>query len=130
MPVVEEVEANCDALQQTLLADAGYANEKDLERLEDHGIEGYIALGREKRLTSIEVHNSAVRQRIREKLRTADGRTLYGQRKWLSEALNGWIKHVLGFRQFSLRGLTKVQGEWNLVCLVLNLRRMYGLQIG
>ena len=50
------------ALPQTLLADAGYANEKDLERLEDQGIEGYIALGREKRLTSIEAHDSAVRQ--------------------------------------------------------------------
>ena len=117
-------------LPQTLLADAGYANEKDLERLEDQGIEGYIALGREKRLASIEAHDSAVRQRMREKLRSADGRTLYGQRKWLSEAPNGWIKHVLGFRQFSLRGLTKVQGEWNLVCLALNLRRMHGLQIG
>ena len=130
MPVVEEVEANCGTLPQTLLADAGYANEKDLERLEDQGIEGYIALGREKRLASNEAHNSAVRQRMREKLRTADGRTLYGQRKWLSEAPNGWIKHVLGFRQFSVRGLAKVQGEWNLVCLALNLRRMHGLQIG
>ena len=127
MPVVEEVKANCGALPQTLLTDAGYANEKDLERLEDQGIEGYIALGREKRLASIEAHDSAVRQRMREKLRSADGRTLYGQRKWLSEAPNGWIKHVLGFRQFSLRGLTKVQGEWNLVCLALNLRRMHGL---
>ena len=130
MPVVEEVKANCGALPQTLLADAGYANEKDLERLEDQGIEGYIALGREKRLTLIEAHDSAVRQRMREKLRIADGRTLYGQRKWLSEAPNGWTKHVLGFRQFSLRGLTNVQGEWNLVCLALNLRRMHGLQIG
>ena len=130
MPVLEEVEANCGTLPQTLLADAGYANEKDLERLEDQGIEGYIALGREKRLASIEAHKSAVRQRMREKLRTADGRVLYGQRKWLSEAPNGWIKHVLGFRQFNLRGLTKVQGEWNLVCLALNLRRMHGLQIG
>ena len=80
MPVVE-VEANCGALPPTLTADAGYANEKDLERLEDQGIEGYIALGREKRLASNEVHNSAVRQRMREKLRTAGGRTLYGQRK-------------------------------------------------
>ena len=61
MSVVEEVEANCGALPQTLLADAGYANEKDLERLEDQGIKGYIALGREKRLASIEARNSAVR---------------------------------------------------------------------
>ena len=46
------------------------------------------------------------------------------QRKWLSEAPNGWIKEVLGFRRFSLRGLAKVRGEWDLVCLALNIKRM------
>ena len=49
------------------------------------------------------------------------------QRKHLVEAVNGWIKHILGFRQFSLRGLNAVQGEWDLVCLSLNLRRMSSL---
>ena len=44
--------------------------------------------------------------------------------KWLSEAPNGWIKEVLGFRRFSLRGLAKVRGEWDLVCLALNIKRM------
>ena len=48
----------------------------------------------------------------------------YAQRKWLSEAPNGWIKEVLGFRRFSLRGLAKVRGEWDLVCLALNIKRM------
>ena len=46
------------------------------------------------------------------------------KRKWLSEGPNGWIKEVLGFRRFSLRGLDKVRGEWHLVCLALNLRRL------
>ena len=49
-----------------------------------------------------------------------------GRRKWLSEAPN-WIKHVLGFRRFSLRGLAKVQGEWDLVCLALNTKRLHAL---
>ena len=62
--------------------------------------------------------------RMAEKLATAAGRSVYGQRKHLVEAVNGWIKNVLGFRQFSLRGLNAVQGEWDLVCLSLNLRRM------
>ena len=44
---------------------------------------------------------------------------MHAERKWLSEAPNGWM-HVLGFRRFSLRGLAKVQGEWDLVCLALN----------
>ena len=47
---------------------------------------------------------------------------------WLSEAPNGWIKQVMGFRRFSVRGLRKVQGEWALVCLALNMKRMQGLQ--
>ena len=52
------------------------------------------------------------------------GRTRYKRRKHIAEPPFGWIKRVLGFRQFSLRGLTKVTGEFNLVCLALNLRRM------
>ena len=51
----------------------------------------------------------------------------YAQRKGLSEAPNGWIKEVLGFRRFSLRELTKVRGEWDLVCLALNVKRMQRL---
>ncbi|MCH8136629.1 MAG: transposase, partial [Proteobacteria bacterium] len=43
---------------------------------------------------------------------------------WISEAVNGWIKRILGFRQFSVRGLNNASGEWDLVCLAINLRRM------
>jgi hypothetical protein len=59
-----------------------------------------------------------------ERMKTPEARTAYRRRKWLSEAPNGWIKNVLGFRQFSLRGLHRVQAEWKLVCMALNLRRM------
>lgn len=48
------------------------------------------------------------------------GKAAYRKRKWIAEPPNGWIKAVLGFRQFSLRGLHKVQAEWKLVCAVLN----------
>ena len=48
----------------------------------------------------------------------------YAKRKWLSEAPNGWIKEILGFRRFSFRGLEKVRAEWDLVCLALNAKRM------
>jgi hypothetical protein len=50
-------------------------------------------------------------------------------RKWIVEPPYGWIQNVLGFQQqFSLRGAKKVEGEWNLVCLALNLRRMFSMQ--
>ncbi len=63
------------------------------------------------------------------KLATPNGRAIYVQRKWLSEAPNGRIKYVLGFRRFSVRGQTKVSGEWNLICLCLNLRRLYSMNL-
>ena len=84
-----------------VVADAGYASEKDLAQLEERKVEGYVALGRE-------------------------GRAIYAQRKWMAEAPIGWIKHVMGFRRFSVRGLGQVQGEWTLVCLALNLQRLNG----
>ena len=58
------------------------------------------------------------------KLQTDEGKAAYRWRKWLAEPPNGWIKSVLGFRQFILRGLHRVQAEWKLVCLAPNLRRM------
>ena len=64
---------------------------------------------------------------LREKLSTPAGRAAYAERKWLSEAPYGWIKHVLGFRCFSLRGLAKVRGEWDLVCLAANAKRLHVL---
>jgi len=62
------------------------------------------------------------------KLATDAGRAQYAQRKWRAEAPTGWIKEALGFRRFSVRGLAKVRGEWGLVCLALNVKRMNGLQ--
>ena len=59
-----------------------------------------------------------------EKLARAKGKAQYAKRKWMSEGPNGWVKEVLGFRRFSLRGLDKVRGEWHLVCLALNIRRL------
>lgn len=64
------------------------------------------------------------------KMQTPEARAAYRRRKWLSEPPNGWIKNVLGFRQFSMRGLHRVQAEWKLVCMALNLRRMAVMQAG
>ncbi len=60
------------------------------------------------------------------KLGTEAGQTVYRRRKVIAEPVFGWVKQVLGFRTFSLRGLEKVEGEWDLVCLALNLKRMNG----
>lgn len=58
------------------------------------------------------------------RLQTKRARKRYRLRKTVVEPVFGWIKQVLGFRGFHLRGKHKVRGEWNLVCLAMNLRRM------
>ena len=63
-----------------------------------------------------------------EKLSTPEGRRLYARRKQMVEPVFGIIKSVMGFRQFRLRGLKSAQGEWTLVTMSWNLKRMFALQ--
>ena len=129
VPLVDEVEATHGERPETVLADAGYCNEDDVEALEARGVDGYVALGREGRCAvAVDAAQHPAKAGMAEKLAASAGRVQYARRKWLSEAPNGWIKEVLDFRRFRLRGLNKVQGEWNLVCLALNVKRLQGLQ--
>ena len=66
---------------------------------------------------------------MQSKLQSEQGKESYRKRKWIAEPPNGWIKNILGFRQFSMRGLNKTNGEFKLVCLALNLRRMGSMQV-
>ena len=128
VPLLDAVEAVHGERPATVLADAGYCNEADLVTLEARGVDGHVALGREgRRDVAVDAAKCPATARMAAKLATAEGRAQYARRKWLSEAPNGWIKEVLGFRRFSLRGLDKVRGEWDLVCLALNIKRLQGL---
>jgi Transposase DDE domain len=60
-------------------------------------------------------------------LRTPEGRAHYRRRKTIPEPVFGWIKQVLGFRSFSLRGLAAANAEWQMICLAVNLKRMHRL---
>ena len=127
LPVLlDAVQERFDAQPETVLADAGYCNERDLTELETRGVDGYVATGREdKKVAARNLKKHPATGRMVEKLSTPEGRAVYAERKWLSEAPYGWIKHVLGFRRFSLRGLAKVRGEWDLVCLAVNATRLH-----
>ena len=130
LPMVKGVEANSGEKPQTVLADAGYKSEANLAGLEGQQIEGYVSLGRQdKEPQAIDSEKYPATQRMAERLSEAQGQERYAERKWIVEAVNGWIKRVLGFRQFSVRGLSAAQGEWDLVCLALNLRRMNPLMV-
>lgn len=130
LPMVEAVRDNLGQLPQRVLADSGYRSEQAFVGLEEKGVEALVALGREgKDRTAIDPKGYPASARMAERLATPEGQAHYRRRKVIPEPVFGWIKHVMGFRQFSLRGLTKVTGEWNLVCLATNVRRMWALQI-
>ena len=97
----------------------------ELARLEERGVDACVALARDgsKRPVADPLTCPATR-RMAEKLATPEGKARHPRRKWLSEAPNGWIKEAMGFRRFSVRGLAKARGEWDLAFLALNVRRM------
>ena len=125
--LLDAVQTHYGQTPSTVLADAGYRNERDLQELETRHIDGYVALGREGRTASRQRPQGPATQRMARKLDTPQGQEIYAQRKWLVEAPIGWIKRILGFRQFGMRGLRPVQGGWDLVCLALNVKRLHRL---
>ena len=129
IPMVDVAVEVCDTAPEQVLADANYCNERDLGELEARDIDGYVAVGREgKAAVKVDPKKHPTKARMAEKLATEDGRRRYGRRKWQAEAPIGWIKEVMGFRRFSFRGIEKVQAEWTLVCLALNVKRLHTLQ--
>jgi hypothetical protein len=124
-----------------LLTDSGYYSAANASACTASGIEPLMAVKREEHHPSpcarfteppALAADASPAQRMTHKLQTQAGRALYALRKQTVEPVFGIIKAVLGFRQFSLRGLDKVSGEWALVCLAWNLKRMavLRLQIG
>lgn len=123
--LIDRVEEVTGQRPERALADAGYKSEESFQALERGGIDAYISLGREgKKPPQPPGPDRPASQRMLSKLKSDSGREQYRQRKGIVEPAVGWIKNVLGFRQFSLRGARKVAGEWDLVCLAVNLRRM------
>ena len=121
---------------ETLLADSGYFSEANVTACAAAKIAPLIALGRERHHLSWQDRFAAAPpapdqptplQAMRHRLATPEGRQAYAWRKQTPEPVFGIIKSVMGFRQFSLRGLDKVKGEWCLVTLAWNVRRMFAL---
>ena len=120
----------------TMLADAGYFSDSNVASCEQSGVEPFIPPNRDKHnqpLTERFVDPAALPadakpiDKMRNKLKTVEGRKVYAQRKSTVEPVFGIIKYVLGFRQFFLRGLEAVSGEWTLVSIAWNLKRMFVL---
>ena len=120
-----------------IVADAGYFSETNITLCETNHITPYISLGKEQ-------HNQPLEERFKEadplppdptsvekvkhRLQTKEGKKIYSERKSTVEPVFGIIKHVMGFRQFMLRGFEQAKGEWNLVCIAYNLKRLHSMR--
>jgi transposase len=132
VPLVDAIRANTRRRPRRVLADAGYWSAATAAALARRQIDAYLATGKLK-------HSSppppaprgripqglGPKERMQRKLRTHRGRTLYARRKAIVEPVFGLLKRARGFRQFLLRGLAKVQGEWALICTGHNLLKLY-----
>jgi Transposase and inactivated derivatives len=141
-----EVEPTLKALEQlpdtlgkveALLGDTGYRSERNTKLCEETRITPYIAGSQESHHPSVEQRyiqppplagNADVVQAMDHRLATLEGRAIYALRKSTVEPVFGIIKSVLGFRQFHLRGLEAASGEWTLVTMAWNLKRLFNLK--
>ena len=139
----QEAEPTLNALSaevghaEAVAMDNGYFSASNIEAAEQAGIEPYIATGHEAHYLWVEdllgnlpdepPAQASPKEKMAYKLVTEIGKGIYRLRKSTVEPVFGIIKEILGFRQFSLRGLKNVIGEWCLVCLAYNLKNMHSI---
>jgi transposase len=137
-PILDEIDALPDELGDvdTLLADTGYFSAANVAACEAAGIDPLIAAGRQPHHPPLgerfgpdpaPPENPTPVEAMAHRLKTRAGRDLYALRKQIPEPVFGIIKSVMGFRQFLLRGIDKVRGEWSLVTMAWNMKRLFVL---
>lgn len=138
LPTLEAMPAEIGTPQAAAM-DNGYFSAANIAACQGRGIEPYIATGRQDHhkdwhtffaeLPESPGEEASPKEKMAYKLRTEIGKAIYRLRKCTVEPVIGIIKEILGFRQFSLRGLWAAAGEWCLVCLAFNLKRMHTLYL-
>jgi transposase len=132
-PMLERVEQNMGAKPEAATADTGYFSEEQLTDKRVEGIELYVATGKQKHgeeepssdpsAPAVESHSA--KEKMKQRLKTEAGRTLYKMRKAIVEPVFGQIKAVRGIRAFRLRGIAKAGAEWKLICATHNLLKLF-----
>jgi hypothetical protein len=121
-----------------MVADAGYFSETNIALCEDNKVTPYISLGKEQHNQPLEKRfkeadplppNPTLVEKAKHRLQTQEGKKIYSERKSTVEPVFGIIKHVMGFRQFMLRGFEEAKGEWNLICIAYNLKRLHAMRV-
>ena len=135
--MVEAIKTQAGQTASQLLADSGYCSDENLKLLEKKPIDVYIATGRQKhgkRRSPCKPgplpQGATQAEKMTRKLQTKAGAAVYAARKAIVEPVFGQIKQARGFRQFLMRGIKKVGGEWALVCTTHNILKMYRLCYG
>jgi transposase len=134
VPMIATIEQQSGDTPSQLLADAGYCSDLNLTAIADTDIDAFISTRKQKHgerpgpcPRGPLPQNATIVDRMSRKLHTKAGAAVYAARKGIVEPVIGQIKHARGFRQFLLRGLKKVQGEWSLVCTTHNILKLYRL---
>jgi len=137
VPLIEAIQEQSGQRPEEVLADSGYCSEENLKYLAKRRMEGFVATGKQKHGERSEpcqrgpLPKDASRVvRMERKLKTKVGAAIYARRKCMVEPVFGQIKQARGFRQFLLRGLEKVRGEWALVCMTHNLLKFHKICYG
>jgi hypothetical protein len=132
VPLVERIEQQSGQKPQGVVADNGYCSDENLKYLNKRKIEGFVATGKQKHSQRVAprkpgpLPKGASRvERMERKLQTQAGAAVYATRKFIVEPVFGQIKQARGFRQFLLRGLEKVRGEWALICMTHNILKFH-----
>jgi transposase len=134
IPTLKWFKDNPTLIPDSMLADAGYFSDTNVKLCEDEKITPYISFGKEQHNQPLEdrftqpqalPEDATDIEKMKHRLQTKEGKEIYALRKSMVEPVFGIMKHVMGFRQFMLRGFEKAQGEWNLMCIAYNLKRLH-----
>ena len=137
VPLVKAIEEQSGQKPEGIVADNGYCSDKNLKYLAKKKLEGFVATGKQKhgerrkpcQRGPLPREASRV-ERMERKLETKVGAAVYATRKFIVEPVFGQIKQARGFRQFLLRGIEKVRGEWALICMTHNILKFHKICSG
>jgi hypothetical protein len=136
MPMITVIKQQSGDTPDQLLADAGYCSDESLTAISATTIDAYVSTRKQKHgerpgpcPRGPVPKTATIVERMARKLLTTTGATAYAAHKGMVEPVIGQIKHARGFRQFLLRGVEKVRGEWSLVCTTHNILKLYRLCI-
>ena len=137
VPLIEAIEEQSGQKPEGVLADNGYCSDENLKYLARNRMEGFVATGKQKHGERRKpcprgpLPREASRvERMERKLETKVGAAVYATRKFIVEPVFGQIKQARGFRQFLLRGIEKVRGEWALICMTHNILKFHKICSG